>query len=162
MSDLKYLIIHCTATPECREVTSDNIREWHLKENGWSKVGYSDMLHLDGRLENLIPFDQDDKVDPWEISNGARGYNSISRHIVYVGGCSAIKEDWMTFYPPKDTRTPEQIKSLEIYVKYMILRHPNIKVIGHNQVSNKSCPSFDVPLWLNSIGIDKKNIGLRV
>ena len=160
MQKLKYLIIHCTATPECREVTKADIERWHLEERGWSRVGYSDMVHLHGHLENLIPFDQDGHIDPWEISNGAKGYNSISRHIVYVGGCSNEKEEWMEYYPAKDTRTPEQLNTLEIYIKYTILRHPDIKVIGHNQVANKSCPSFNVTFWLQSIGVDQKNIGI--
>ena len=153
MGKLTYLVIHCTATPECREVSSNDIKKWHILERGWSRVGYSDMVHLDGRLENLIAFDMDDEVDSWEISNGVKGYNGISRHIVYVGG---LDPD----FTPKDTRTPEQLFTLETYVKYTILRHPEIKVIGHNQVSNKACPGFDVSKWLRLIGVNEKNIGL--
>lgn len=153
MKKLKYLIIHTTYTPECREVSKKDIEQWHLKENGWKQVGYSDMIHLDGRLENLVPFDQDDEVDKWEITNGAYGVNSVSRHVVYVGGRGKNGK-------LKDTRTPEQMDSLKIYVKYMVLRHPNIKVIGHNQVSKKSCPCFDVPTWLKTIKVPEKNIGL--
>ncbi|RHB24096.1 lysozyme, partial [Bacteroides stercoris] len=29
MAKLKYLVIHCTATPEGREVSSADIRKWH-------------------------------------------------------------------------------------------------------------------------------------
>lgn len=29
---------------------------------------------------------EDANVDPWEITNGVAGYNSVSRHIVYAGG----------------------------------------------------------------------------
>ncbi|MFA6729078.1 MAG: lysozyme, partial [Prevotella sp.] len=28
-----------------------------------------------------------------------------------------------------------------------------VKIIGHNQVAAKACPSFDVKMWLKSIGI---------
>ena len=52
---LEYLVIHCTATKEGVEVTREMLEQWHLKENGWSKLGYSDIVHLDGRLENLTP-----------------------------------------------------------------------------------------------------------
>lgn len=158
MGQLKYLIWHCTATPEGRVVTSEDIKQWHLVERGWSRPGYSDMIHLDGELENLIPFNQDDKVDNWEISNGARGFNGVSRHAVYVGGSQSWKPFWLNNYPPKDTRTSLQKKAMLIYTKYMILRHPEIKVGGHNQLSNKSCPSFDVPKWLIENGIPDKNI----
>jgi N-acetylmuramoyl-L-alanine amidase len=156
MSELKYLIIHCTATPEGREVTKKNIEQWHLVERGWSKVGYRDMIHLNGGLENLIDYNQDDTIDHWEISNGARGFNGNSAHVVYVGGTK--KND---IKKPKDTRTYEQHKSLQIYVLFMILRHPKIRVIGHNEVSKKDCPGFFVGEWLRSICVDESNIGLE-
>jgi len=158
MGKLKYLIWHCTATPQGREVTKQDIEQWHLVERGWSKPGYSDIVHLDGSLENIIPFNQDDRIDFWEISNGARGFNGEARHVTYSGGCSATKLFWQKFYPPKDTRTFEQKKTMELYTKFMILRHPNILVGGHNQLANKSCPSFDVPTWLRSIGVEERNI----
>lgn len=154
---IKYLIIHCTATPEGRKVTSADIRAWHTnpkpKGRGWKQVGYSDIIHLDGTIENLIPFNQDDIIDSWEVSNGAAGFNSVSRHVVYVGGTDKNRK-------PKDTRTVEQKNSLLAYVMYKILRYPDIKVIGHNEVSNKDCPSFDVKAWLRENGINEKNIGV--
>ncbi|MBU2923051.1 N-acetylmuramoyl-L-alanine amidase [Winogradskyella psychrotolerans] len=152
MSTLKYLVIHCTDTPEGREVTKADIERWHIKERGWSRVGYSDMIHIDGCLENLIAFNQDNTVDNWEISNGAKGFNGVARHVVYVGGCDKN-------FNPKDTRTPEQINALEVYVRYMILRHPDIKVVGHNELSSKACPSFNVGDWLRSLCIPCKHIG---
>lgn len=148
---LKYLVIHCTATPEQRKVTSDDIRKWHLEERGWSRLGYSDMIHLDGTLENLTPFNLNNEVESWELTYGTKGINDVSRHVVYVGGLDSIGD-------AHDTRTIGQLFTLEIYVKYMILRHPLIEVAGHNQFSDKYCPSFDVPEWLRSIGIRKKNI----
>jgi len=87
---LKYLVIHCTATPDGKEVTSSDIRKWHTSPkptgNGWKQVGYTDMIHLDGRVERLVQNNEDANVDNWEITNGVAGINSVSRHIVYVGG----------------------------------------------------------------------------
>jgi len=138
---LEYLVIHCTATPEGRNISSDTIRRWHTapkpEGRGWRQVGYSDMIHLDGSLENLTPFNQD---------------GIVARHVVYVGG---VNED-NTY--AKDTRTPEQTDTLEVYVKYMIKRHPDIKVAGHNQFAAKACPSFDTVEWCKSIGVEDKNI----
>lgn len=145
------LVIHCTATPEARKVSRADIEQWHLKERGWRKVGYSDMIHLDGKLENLIDWNQDDIVDAWEISNGARGYNAIAKHVVYVGGLAANRK-------PKDTRTVAQKQTLLTYVKFCILRNPKIKVCGHNQLSSKSCPSFNVAQWLRTEGVPEENI----
>lgn len=152
MGKLQYLVIHCTATPEGREVTSDEIRHWHTAPvseggRGWRQVGYTDMIHLDGKVERLVENNEDDSVDPWEITNGATGYNGISRHVVYVGG---VAKDGRT---PKDTRTLKQMMALETYVKDFHNRFPNIRIVGHNELSTKACPSFDVQAWLNEIGI---------
>jgi len=162
--EIKYLVIHCTATPVGRTVSKADILHWHTAPKnkggrGWRKAGYSDMIHLDGGLENIIPFNQDEYVESWEISNGARGINGISRHVVYVGGVGATdSETKKRLSVSKDTRTLHQKQTLEAYVKYMVLRHPKIKVLGHNQVSDKSCPSFDVPVWLRQIGVLEHHI----
>jgi len=160
MSKIQYLVIHCTATPEGREVTKKDIEQWHLIERGWSRVGYSDLIQLDGSLVGLTDYNQDDVKDPWEVTNGASGYNSNSHHFVYSGGLTKYKPDNAHYWPSKDTRTQAQLDTMELYVKFFIKRHPLIKVIGHNQIAVKDCPSFDVPNWLRSICINEINIGL--
>lgn len=148
--ELKYLVIHCTATPAGREVTADEIRVWHTapapKGRGWKQVGYTDLFHLDGTVERLVENNEDGWVDDWELTNGAKGYNSVSRHIVYVGGCDKT-------LAPKDTRTDAQKEALRRYVLAFHAAHPTVKIIGHNEVSSKACPSFDVRAWLGTIGI---------
>ncbi len=152
MARLKYLVIHCTATREGREVSAAEIRRWHTSPTsaggrGWKQVGYTDLIHLDGEVERLVGNNEDANVDPWEITNGAKGYNSVSRHVVYAGGCA---KDGKT---PKDTRTPAQHKALVEYVRDFHRRFPGVRIIGHNEVAAKACPSFDVQKWLKSIGI---------
>lgn len=152
--ELKYLVLNCTATPEGRDVSAAEIRRWHTSPvsaggRGWKQVGYTDLVHLNGSVERLVANNEDAWVDPWEITNGAKGYNSISRHIVYAGGVAA---DGKT---PKDTRTAAQKAALEKYVKDFHTAHPKVKIIGHNQVAAKACPSFDVSAWLREIGINQ-------
>lgn len=151
MGELKRLVIHCTATPAGREVSADDIRRWHCSPppqgRGWQRVGYTDMIHLDGRLERLVDNNDDAVVDPWEITNGAAGYNSTSRHIVYVGG---MARDGKT---PKDTRTPAQMAELKRYVSNFHDHFPQVRIVGHNELAAKACPSFDVQAWLKQIGI---------
>ena len=38
--EIQKIIVHCTATPEGRNVSVDEIRRWHVKDNGWSDIGY--------------------------------------------------------------------------------------------------------------------------
>lgn len=151
---LQFLVIHCTATPEGREVSSDEIRRWHTGPvskggRGWKQVGYTDMIHLDGKVERLVDNNEDAFVDNWEITNGAKGYNSISRHIVYVGG---LASDAKT---PKDTRTADQLRVMKAYVTSFHKRFPNVRIIGHNEIAAKACPSFDVRKWLGTIGVNQ-------
>ena len=152
MGKLKYLVLHCTATPEGREVTADEIRRWHTSAppvgRGWKQVGYTDMIHLDGRVERLVDNNEDAQVDSWEITNGAKGYNTTARHVVYVGGVAA---DGKT---PVDTRTLAQREAMETYVKDFHRRFPDVEIVGHNQLAAKACPSFNVRAWLKSIGIN--------
>ncbi|MDC2622328.1 N-acetylmuramoyl-L-alanine amidase [Bacteroides ovatus] len=155
MAKMKQLVLHCTATPEGRKVTSADIRAWHTNPvskggRGWKQVGYTDMIHLDGRVERLVENNEDMNVDPWEVTNGATSHNSVSRHVVYVGG---VARDGKT---PKDTRTPDQLKAMEAYVKDFHRRFPSVRIIGHNELAAKACPSFDVQKWLQSIGIRQK------
>jgi hypothetical protein len=147
MAKLQYLIIHCTDTPAGREISSAVIRQWHLVERGWKQVGYSDMIHINGGIESLVDNNNDDTVDPWEITNGVAGKNAVSRHIVYVGGKGG------------DTRTIAQKGAMMAFVREFVKKHPGVKVAGHYQfAANKTCPSFDVPQWLRSIGIPELNI----
>ena len=148
------LVIHCTATREGRDVSSDEIRHWHTAPvskggRGWKQVGYTDLIHLDGKVERLVDNNEDALVDPWEITNGARGYNSTSRHIVYAGG---VGQDGKT---AKDTRTAAQKAAMAMYVKAFHHEHPDVRIVGHNELSAKACPSFDVQRWLREIGINQ-------
>lgn len=151
MGKLTYLVIHCTDTPEGREVSSAEIRAWHTSPTskggrGWRQVGYTDMVHLDGRVERLVENNEDAYVDDWEITNGVRGYNNISRHIVYVGGRTRAGK-------LADTRTAAQKAALADYVRDFHNKHPHVQIVGHRDLAAKACPCFDVASWLKEIGL---------
>lgn len=147
-----YLFIHCTATKAGVEMTGEQLRRFHTSPppsgRGWSRVGYTDMIHLDGSVERLAPNDEDDYMDFDELTNGAKGYNHKSRHIVYVGGVDVHGK-------PADTRTKKQAIALEKYVREFVRLHPHVRVLGHREVTSKACPSFDVQAWLRSLGLEE-------
>lgn len=121
------IIIHCTATPEGREVTVREIDRWHRKA-GYTGVGYHYIVHLDGTVEH--------GRDERSIGAHAVGQNHCSIGIVYVGGCDINMK-------PKDTRTAAQKAALVKLIKGLKVRYPSAIVFGHRDFAHKACPSFD-------------------
>lgn len=130
------IIVHCTATPEGRDVTVDEIRRWHVEEKNWSDIGYHWIVTLNGTLERGRP----------EHIQGAhaKGFNKNSIGLCYVGG---VDKDMI----PKDTRTKGQKETLKCILEDLKDRYPNAEIIGHRDVSSKACPSFDAKAEYNSI-----------
>lgn len=132
MRQINEIIIHCTATPEGRDVTVEQIREWHVKGNGWSDVGYHYIIDLDGKVHPGRPIQQP--------GAHCKGHNAKSIGIVYVGGLAA---DGKT---PKDTRTPAQRIALRQLIAQLQEQFPESwgNIHGHNEYAAKACPSFNV------------------
>ena len=51
MRELNRIILHCSATPEGRDVPASVIRRWHIEDRGWSDIGYHFVIRLDGTVE---------------------------------------------------------------------------------------------------------------
>jgi hypothetical protein len=127
---------------------------------GWSKVGYSKMVGLSGSVYTLSDYNEDNWIDSKELTYGAAGMNSNTRHFVYVGGVSKnyeIRNGKKRHYPEM-TLNEAQEKTLVGLIQQEILRKPDLLVCGHNQHGLKACPSFDTSIWLEEMGFDKKNI----
>lgn len=122
------IIVHCSATPEGKHFTVDDIRKWH-KAQGWSDIGYHYLIYLDGSIHN----GRDVDIVGAHCSN----HNSNSIGVCYIGG---VEKDGKT---PKDTRTPEQKDSLLYLLKEMKRLYPNAWIYGHRDFAAKACPSFD-------------------
>jgi N-acetylmuramoyl-L-alanine amidase len=135
MREINKIIVHCTATPEGRKVSVEEIDSWH-KQRGWSQIGYHYVVQLDGTINPGRPI----------TITGAhvKGHNKGSIGITYVGGCDADMN-------PKDTRTDAQIDSLEYLVGYLCASYPGAEVYGHCDFSSKACPSYDAKSEYKSI-----------
>ena len=48
MREITKVIVHCAATPEGRDVATEEIKRWHTEERGWSDIGYHWVIELDG------------------------------------------------------------------------------------------------------------------
>lgn len=122
------IIIHCTATPEGRECTVDEIRRWH-RQRGFSDIGYHYIVHLNGDLD----FGRNVDISGAHCLN----HNAHSIGVAYVGG---VAKDGKT---PKDTRTQEQKATLASLLLDLRKLYPKATIHGHRDFANKACPSFD-------------------
>lgn len=127
MRKINKIILHCTATPEGKDYTVAQIREWHVKGNGWKDIGYHYVIYRDGSIHEGRPVEQ--------VGAHCKGYNANSIGVCYVGG---ITED----NKPKDTRTPAQKEAMLRFVGELLAKYPGATLHCHNEFANKACPSF--------------------
>jgi N-acetylmuramoyl-L-alanine amidase len=160
MKKIDYLIIVNTDTPGGQEITKGDLIEYHTSPEhlgglGLNRPKIDDLISLDGELIPIIPETNMTDVDMWGISDGLEPLNGQAKYVVFVGGKTKDgKKDW-------DTRTNEQKETLETYLKFHILKHPKILVMGLDSIpalEGAEMPSFNVPKWLDSIGIEENNI----
>lgn len=129
MRKIDKIFIHCSATPEGRDIKMETIKSWHVKGRGWRNIGYHFVIELDGTLRPARRMEQ--------MGAGVKGHNEHSIHVCYVGGLDKNKN-------PKDTRTQEQRETLNTIIGGLLKEYPDASVHGHNEFANKACPSFDV------------------
>ena len=129
MRTIDKIIIHCSATPEGRPHSVEDIRRWH-KAQGFADVGYHYVIGLDGAVFRGRPLEQ--------AGAHCRGQNAHSIGICYIGGLDAKDGS------PKDTRTPSQRIALEALVLLLRLRFPRATAHGHKEFAAKACPCFEV------------------
>ena len=134
----EHIIIHCSDSPNGRDVRASDILAWHTdpkpKGRGWHTAGYHYVICVDGEVEPLVHRDDDAYTDGWEIANGVRGHNNNSIHICMIG---------------KDAFTQAQWDALHALLADIGLQCPDVSVHGHHEFNpDKSCPNFEVSQWL--------------
>lgn len=127
MRKIKYLVVHCTASPQT--TTIDSIKN-HWKTIGWKQVGYHKIVKPNGEVVTLAHDDV--------ITNGVKGYNSESLHVSYIGGIDSRLQ-------PIDNRTQGQKDAISQVLHEWRRLYPGAIIQGHRDFPNvnKACPSFD-------------------
>lgn len=138
LGKVKYLTIHCAATPEGRDVKAAEINKWDIAKFG--QISYHLVVELDGTYVRGL----DDSV----LGAHVGGKNTGNIGICYIGGMDKNMKY------AKDTRTAAQKKTLLTLVRTYKARYPGIVVRGHRDWPGvkKDCPSFDVAAWLKENG----------
>ena len=137
MRVINKIIVHCAATRPSMDVGAKEIRDWHVKGNGWADIGYHGVIRRDGTLESGRPMDQ--------AGAHTTNHNKDSIGICLVGG---VAEDGKT---PENNFTPEQWATLKRVLFDLLQKYPNATIHGHNEFANQACPSFDVRKWWASL-----------
>ena len=135
LGPIKYLTVHCAATPEGRDVKAATISKWDQEKFG--QISYHWVVELDGTAVRTLRDDQ-------KVAHVGKA-NSNNIGICYVGG---VDKDMK----PKDTRTPAQKRALRTLIRTYQARVPGLIVLGHRNWPGvaKACPSFDVPGWVKA------------
>ncbi len=128
MRIINEIIIHCSATPEGKDYTVEQIKQWH-KQRGFSDIGYHYVIYRDGSIHSGRPIER--------IGAHCLKHNAHSIGVCYIGG---VAKDGKT---PKDTRTDAQKESLIKLIKELKAKYPKATVHGHREYANKACPCFD-------------------
>ena len=128
--NVKYLIIHCTATRCDMDFTEADLEREH-KNRGFLTVGYHYYVRKDGTVTRWRDLDK--------IGAHCKPYNACSIGICYEGG---IMENGK----PGNTMTPKQLASIGALLIELQNQFPNAVVRGHRDMplaSKKACPCFD-------------------
>ena len=143
-TQVRYLVVHCTATPETMWIDAKRIRDWHTdpkpQGNGWSRPGYHDLIIRNGKIQTL------NSIKSRGIH--VRGYNSRSVAVCLVGGSEDGDDAPGWQGEPSYNFEDVQIDTLIITLNYLQLKFPRAEIVGHRDLDDKkACPSFDVRQW---------------
>jgi hypothetical protein len=141
MRNIDTIVIHCTATrpnwwagKSAKQKTAE-IRRWHVEDRGWSDIGYHYLIDRDGTVTEGRSLER--------TGAHAKNHNTGSVGITLFGGHGGNASDKFD-----DNFTEDQDRALRELIDNLKADHPITKIIGHNEVSNKACPTFVVGDWL--------------
>jgi N-acetylmuramoyl-L-alanine amidase len=149
---IRFLVVHCTATPVT--TTIESIKRYWKEQMKWKNPGYHYIIKRNGEVVSITP--------EQNIANGVAGHNRYSIHISYIGGIDEKGK-------PLDNRTKEQSRALYNKLIELAEKYPAATILGHRDFSPdtngngiidhfewiKSCPAFDVTEWLQGYLLQK-------
>lgn len=125
---IKKIIVHCSDSPHGRDDGASDIHLWHT-QRGWSGIGYHAVIKEDGTIEQGRP-------DYWQGAH-ANGHNKDTLGVCLIGRGEVDFSD-------------KQYLSLTLWLVEKMEKYSLTidDIIGHNEVSSKTCPNFPLRSWL--------------
>ena len=116
MQEVKYIIIHCSATRENRDFTVEDLLRCH-RQRKFRTIGYHFYITRDVEIHPGRPLEK--------VGAHCRNHNAHSIGICYEGGLNAEGQ-------AKDTRTLEQRGALLALLRELKKKFPEALIIGHH------------------------------
>tara|TARA_Y100000592_G_scaffold29763_1_gene47449 strand:- start:3297 stop:3701 length:405 start_codon:yes stop_codon:yes gene_type:complete len=132
MFDMKYLIIASIQSTKNKLELDDKIK---------NLPGSWDIIHPDGTLSS--------------VSNKSTNKNLCSKDIIKLAYIKTVKDS------ERDNRTYLQVDSMEVYIKYHILKNPKLYIADADCFSDMKM-GFDINNIVEEMGVSKKNILYKV
>ena len=132
MNKIKFLVVHCSDTPDTEDITALEIHKMHLNF-GWEGIGYHKVICRDGKVENGRP-------EFW-VGAHTKGINNISLGVCLIG---------------RNKFLYKQYNALEKILIQWKKRYPETKIVGHKDaiLTDKTCPNFNVSDWCKQRGLN--------
>jgi hypothetical protein len=152
-TETKAIVIHTTASNTRN--TIGQIMHYFLNVLRWNKGGYHIIYDQLGNKQELYSWRT-------EATNGILPsptgdlHNANTIHLSYIGGINNLNQNEAVC-----NITPTQEAQIIEDIKRILTWFPKAKIIGHNQINQKACPSFWVPDWGKKWGIGNDNIDVR-
>lgn len=151
MTDVRYLVVHCSATPPDMDIGAKEIDLWH-RQRGFFQIGYHVIVRRDGSVEFGRKLDQPGAHEP--------RVNDRSLAICLVGGVARHDKNRDGQISPdelvaENNFTDAQFATLRDVLRAWRKDWPDAEILGHRDIAIdsrgrrlKDCPSFDVRAWL--------------
>ena len=117
MRKIEYIAVHCTAGSQVQTISD---LQAEFKRKGWKNPGYHYVVDKDGKITQLL--------DEGKISNGVKGFNSVTVNVAYIGGIDSSGN-------AIDNRTDGQKKALRQLLANLKKKYPDAVVQGHRDFS---------------------------
>ena len=129
MKNIKYIVVHTSASPQGRGDNAEKIHTWHLARK-WDGLGYHFVILEDGTIQNGRP-------EYWQGSHVRKhNHHSLGVCLIGMGGDA----------------TQEQLNSLHQLAGGLSFKYGAV-LVGHSDLDPKNkpdCPGFNVKEWFKS------------
>lgn len=147
MRDIKGIVVHCSASPDSRDLGFKEINQWHKERGYLSPSGVHCGYHYIVRRNGIVERGRPDS----EVGAHVKGHNAKTIGVCWIG---------------EKTPTDIQYKALAQIVHALSVKYkvPVDKIQGHKEIapeSLKECPVIDMNKLRAEVIFKQKEVKVR-